>query len=223
MSPLRGLSLSPNSDIKIMELRETEKKLLTAVSTIIEEEGFTKLGVNHIARQAKCDKVLIYRYFGGLEGLLVAWAKHNDFYSFAYREFAERVAQAENSDIHTIVKEVLSTQVSYLRESHLMRELYIWELSGNSTFRAIQLEREVSGHKLQEELEKRLGNKCDDCKFYITIIIAAINYIVLFTCQYSLFNSIDFSLPECWKKLEKIISNYVDWFLYEEMNNKDLK
>ena len=50
MSPLRGLSLSPNSDIKIMELRETEKKLLTAVSTIIEEEGFTKLGVNHIAR-----------------------------------------------------------------------------------------------------------------------------------------------------------------------------
>ena len=68
MSPLRGLSLSPSSDIKIMELRETEKKLLTAVSTIIEEEGFTKLGVNHIARQAKCDKVLIYRYFGGLEG-----------------------------------------------------------------------------------------------------------------------------------------------------------
>lgn len=105
----------------------------------------------------------------------------------------------------------------------MLRNLGIWELSGNSTFRAIQSEREVSGHKLQEELEKRLGNKCDDCKFYITIIIAAINYIVLFTCQYSLFNSIDFSLPESWKKLEKIISNYVDWFLYEEMNNKDLK
>lgn len=205
-----------------MKLKETEKRLLDAVSTIIEDEGFTKLGVNHIARQAKCDKVLIYRYFGGLEGLLVAWAKSHDFYSFAYQEFAEQVARAESFDLHTVIKEVLSSQVGYLRNSHLMRELYVWELSGNSSFRAIQAEREANGHRLQEELEKRLGVQCEDCKFYITIIIAAINYIVLFTCQYSLFNGIDFSRPEAWEKLEKIISAYVDWFLHTEMSSKDV-
>ena len=58
-----------------MELKETEKRLLEAVSRVIEDEGFTKIGINRIARQAQCDKVLIYRYFGGLDGLLVAWAK----------------------------------------------------------------------------------------------------------------------------------------------------
>ena len=61
-----------------MELKETEKRLLEAVSKVIEEEGFTKIGINRIARQAQCDKVLIYRYFGGLDGLLVAWAKQYD-------------------------------------------------------------------------------------------------------------------------------------------------
>ena len=53
-----------------MELKETEKKLLEAVSYIIENDGFTKIGVNRIANQAGCDKVLIYRYFGGLDRLL---------------------------------------------------------------------------------------------------------------------------------------------------------
>ena len=64
-----------------MELKETEKRLLEAVSKIIEEEGFTQIGINRIAKKAQCDKVLIYRYFGGLDGLLAAWAKQYDFYS----------------------------------------------------------------------------------------------------------------------------------------------
>lgn len=51
-----------------MELKETEKRLLEAVSKIIEEEGFTQIGINRIAKKAQCDKVLIYRYFGGLDG-----------------------------------------------------------------------------------------------------------------------------------------------------------
>ena len=68
-----------------MELKETEKRLLEAVSHIVENDGFTKIGVNRIANQAGCDKVLIYRYFGGLDGLLVEWAKRHDYYSFAIR------------------------------------------------------------------------------------------------------------------------------------------
>ena len=54
-----------------MKLKETEKRLLEAVSKIIEEEGFTQIGINRIAKKAQCDKVLIYRYFGGLDGLFI--------------------------------------------------------------------------------------------------------------------------------------------------------
>ena len=85
-----------------MELKETEKRLLEAVSKVIEEEGFTKIGINRIARQAQCDKVLIYRYFGGLDGLLVAWAKQYDYYSFAYSEFINQVKQATTSNLREI-------------------------------------------------------------------------------------------------------------------------
>ena len=104
-----------------------------------------------------------------------------------------------------------------MRDNQLMQELYVWELSGNSSFRAIQVEREKNGHKLQLELEKRLGNSCKDCNFYITIIIAAINYIILFSRQYNMFNGIDFSKAEAWEKLKSVISDYVDTLIMSKI------
>jgi hypothetical protein len=107
--------------------------------------------------------------------------------------------------------------LEYLKDSHLMQELYVWELSGKSSFRTIQAEREKNGHKLQLELEKRLGKTCHNCNFYITVIIAAINYIILFTRQYNMFNGIDFSQPEAWEELKNIISDYIDTFLISKI------
>ena len=151
-------------------------------------------------KQAKCDKVLIYRYFSGLEGLLAAWAKDNDFYTLAYRAYSERVTKAESSeDIIKLTQTVLLKQLNFLRTNKLMQELLAWELSGNSTFRSIQNERERNGFKLREELEKKLGKESKDVRMFITILIASINYIVLTTRQYRIFNGIDFSNPEAWE------------------------
>lgn len=196
-----------------MELKETEKNLLEAVSHIIENDGFTKIGVNRIANQAGCDKVLIYRYFGGLDGLLVEWAKRHDYYSFAYSEFIETIKKAEDKDIRQIVKDVLMRQLHYLKDNVLMQELLVWELSGHSSFKGIFEARERSGYKLQEELNRHLDHG-NDTEMSIAMIISAINFIVLFTRQYPRFNGIDFSKPEAWDRLETLISKYVD-FIFE--------
>ena len=184
------------------------------MSHIIENDGFTKIGVNRIASQAGCDKVLIYRYFGGLDGLLVEWAKRHDYYSFAYSEFIDTIKQSEKWDIRQIVKDVLFRQLHYLKENVLMQQLLVWELSGHSSFKGILEERERIGYKLQEELNKSLdiGNDND---MSVAIIISAINYIVLFTRQYPKLNGIDFSRPEAWSRMEAMISKYVD-FIFDD-------
>ena len=38
-----------------MELKETEKRLLEAVSRVIEDEGFTKIGINRITIKLKIE------------------------------------------------------------------------------------------------------------------------------------------------------------------------
>lgn len=203
--------MSPKSDkVYIMELRNAEKRLLIAVSQIIENEGFIKIGVNKVAKQAKCDKVLLYRYYGGLDGLLATWAKENDFYTLAYRTYSERVAKSESpEDIIKLTQYVLLEQLNFLRTNKLMQELLAWELSGNSSFRSIQDERERNGFKLQEELEKKLGIESKDARMFITILIASINYIVLATRQYRLFNGIDFSNQEAWELFKQAIEKYI--------------
>ena len=50
----------------------TRAAILESAATIIATRGAHKLGVNALADAAKCDKVLIYRYFGGLHGVLAA-------------------------------------------------------------------------------------------------------------------------------------------------------
>lgn len=53
----------------------TRERILAAVGTLLAREGFSSLGVNAVAREASVDKVLIYRYFGGIEALLDAWGR----------------------------------------------------------------------------------------------------------------------------------------------------
>jgi AcrR family transcriptional regulator len=53
----------------------TRERLLAAVGRLLAREGFSGLGVNAVSREAGVDKVLIYRYFGGIEPLLDAWGE----------------------------------------------------------------------------------------------------------------------------------------------------
>ncbi len=47
----------------------TTARVLDAAARIVVDEGAAALGVNALAKAAGCDKQLIYRYFGGAEGV----------------------------------------------------------------------------------------------------------------------------------------------------------
>lgn len=58
----------------------TEERILASVGEVLARDGFSGVGVNAIAKQAGVDKVLIYRYFGGLPELLRAWGESGRFW-----------------------------------------------------------------------------------------------------------------------------------------------
>lgn len=58
----------------------TEERILAAVGDVLARDGFGAIGVNAIAREAGVDKVLIYRYYGGLPELLRAWGASGRFW-----------------------------------------------------------------------------------------------------------------------------------------------
>lgn len=50
----------------------TRAAIIESAASLVAAGGIPHLGVNSLADAANCDKVLIYRYFGGLDGVLAA-------------------------------------------------------------------------------------------------------------------------------------------------------
>lgn len=197
--------------------RRSEKQLLEAVSTIIAEEGFSKIGINRIARTAGCDKVLIYRYFGGLDGLITAWAKKHDFYMQAFDAFAHKIETIGKVDLRELTKEILLSQLRFTRGDKMHQELLRWELSGGLKFEAIRHLREEHGYRLQKTLERKAGIEDAHFSMYITFLIASIDYTVLSTLEYPRFNGIDFSEESAWADYEHTLCAYID-LLFEKFH-----
>lgn len=53
----------------------TSARVIAAAAKILARDGAAALGVNALAKEAACDKQLIYRYFDGLEGVMAALGK----------------------------------------------------------------------------------------------------------------------------------------------------
>jgi len=58
----------------------TRARILRALGRMIVRDGLSSVGINALAREARCDKVLIYRNFGDLNGVYDAFAACSDFW-----------------------------------------------------------------------------------------------------------------------------------------------
>jgi AcrR family transcriptional regulator len=120
----------------------TRERVLDAVGRLLAREGFGSLGVNAVAREAGVDKVLIYRYFGGLEALLEAWGRTNVL-GAGRRNGDDSGAAASPADRAAAF---LSAYVRDLRESPEALEVMRWELvEDNALTRRLAEVRETEG------------------------------------------------------------------------------
>ena len=67
----------------------TEKKILDAVGSIIASDGFEGIGINAVAQQAGVSKMLIYRYFEGLNELISSYLLQKDYWVNTNIDFRE--------------------------------------------------------------------------------------------------------------------------------------
>lgn len=54
---------------------QTEHRLIDAIHELLTIEGLDQIKINRMAQHAKVNKILIYRYFGGINGLIDAYYK----------------------------------------------------------------------------------------------------------------------------------------------------
>lgn len=186
----------------------TELTLIKAVNDIIEESGFEGLGINAIAAKTKVSKMLIYRYFNSLDGLIAAYIRQNDYWI----NFNEELPDKEH--LSEFIKQIFKRQIIQLRESYTLKRLYRWELSTDNKFvKELRDKREEKGLWLIEAVSKLSKHPQKETAAVASIITAAISYLALLEENCQVYNGLKIQQETGWEQLEEGINLLVDLWL----------
>lgn len=193
---------------------QTKQRLLDAVGTIIMKHGFQGIGINAIAREAGVDKVLIYRYFGDLDGLLLAFAAQKDYFANLPETFGQSRTISTQSEALAMAKQILSGQLRQFLDSQELQEILLWELNQKTQVTdAIAAARETHGQAMLAELKSHFKDEKIDLDAIATLLIGGISYLVLRSRTIEMFNGINLHTKEGWQRIERALYTLLDLFM----------
>jgi len=192
---------------------ESKQRLIDAVGQIIVKEGFKGIGINSIAKQAGLDKVLIYRYFDGLDGLLRAFARQKDFYINISETLLHEIENANKEDIQSLITKVLIAQFRELLHNSELQEFMLWEMvEKNELTLAIAKEREEKGtylsHKIKEK--KNINESGLDTDAIVAVLVSGLYYLALRSRTVDIFNGVELNTEQGWARTEKAVESIIN-------------
>lgn len=141
-SPRKQARVSADQPRRPRDRHASRERILASVGSLLAREGFSSIGVNAVAREAGVDKVLIYRYFGGIEALLEAWGRTCRFGSGSLSS----EGAATDMDAATRAEGFLARFIRDLRANPQALEVMRWELvEDNALTRRLAELREAEG------------------------------------------------------------------------------
>ena len=192
--------------MKIRDKHITSKRLISAVGSLLAKKGFKGIGVNAVAREAGVDKVLIYRYFGGLPGLISTFGKEGDFWPSSLELAGGDLQRFSHLPLEKRLSELGSNFIQALRKRPLTQAIMAWEM--------------IESNELTEELERVREQSIMeffqmffmkdqvqiDLQAIVMLIGAAISYLVTRSNNIDLYGGLEIGSDQGWQRIEHAIS-----------------
>jgi len=197
---------APTTNDRRRDRAATEARILDAVGAVLARDGFGAVGVNAIARQAGIDKVLIYRYFGGLPELLLAWGASGQFWP--------RVADLLGPDPQALLALPAAERyarffehfIDELRRRPLTLEILVAELSERNELTAIlEAEREAWGEQAGQVLGGAELAARPHLQGVTLLLVAGVQYLLLRSRRIRVFGGVDLHGEAGWLQLKQAI------------------
>ena len=183
----------------------TERRLLDTIGKMIAEDGFEKIGINAIATQSNVSKILIYRYFGSVEGLMAAYIKQYDFWLNFPLEYPNR------EELPLFVKRMFQGQIEQLRNNPTLKRLYRWELScNNDMIVKLREQREKVGVNLVKKVSELTGHQQNEIAVMASLLTASITYLVMLEDFCPIYNGIPLNENSGWEQINEGIELFIN-------------
>jgi hypothetical protein len=153
------------------------------------------------------DKVLIYRYFGGLPGLMTAFGQDSDFWPSARELAGDAPERFRKMPLADRMSALARNYLDAIRRRPITQEIMAWELIERNRLTA-ELE-DLRENRMLRFFEEFMPEFTDQQDFLaITAIVgAAINYLVTRSRHTRFFSGVDLSRDAGWQSLLAAIDN----------------
>ena len=191
----------------------TEAKLRKAVEDLLVEGGFSALTPSAVGARAGVNKMLIYRYFGDLPGLIRSIAYAEDFFpTFDVLRGELSVDEMLAMPVSARAAYVIDRNARILLERPVVLELMVWELVERNELTAIMEEaRETLGVKLMADLFPDVADKAL-LQAVSAILSAGVSYLALRQRKIRWYAGLDLKSDEAWRALTAAVKAMTSGF-----------
>lgn len=203
-----------------MSRREnTERQILQALEDRIKETGMGGVGINAIAKRAGVSKELIYRYFDGMPGLMLAWMQEQDFWT----RNPDLLAADESSQRSPgdLVLSMLRAQIDALSGNETLREVRRWELiERNEVSAPLADRRERAARGFIDRVDGLTPDM--DVPAVVSVMLAGVLYLMLRAKTESHFLGVPLRTPEGWARINGALEHLVKQGFPDALNQQSL-
>lgn len=187
----------------------TEVRILDAAQRILTESGPAALGINSVARAADVDKQLIYRYYGGLDGLLEALGER--IAQWWQDRLMEGGAGAPPTSYCALIERLALRLLFILRTEPLALQSTLWELTDRSGLaRVLSMSRtRVHGAWMARARGDIPVPTGIDAPAVNAMLIASISYTVLASRASDAVVGMPSNDEKTWQRIEEAIIRLV--------------
>lgn len=182
---------------------KTTQRIVEALEEVITERGLEGVGVNRVAEKAGVSKVLIYRYFGGLDGLLEYYVKMGKLYPTFTPAVLEQIRPLNQSDL---------ARIWYRQVTQTYRTFRTFK-AGREMLKATVLEGDLTADVISKAQDEELVRLVDQLSFVkgadthaiSAVILSAMSYMTLLAQNDRSMIGIDLRSEEGWRRIEEAI------------------
>lgn len=203
LAPTNPAAAEPIGGVKTRDRAATELRIVAAVGETLSRDGFASLGINAIAKLAGVDKVLIYRYFGGLPELLKAYGQSGTFWpriSDLLGDQPQRLLALPLAQRYSLFFDHF---IDELRKRPLTLEILAQELRERNELTIIlEDERERWGKEVAQVLGGATEERAVDARSIALLLIAGVQYLLMRSRTIRTFGGVDVRSDGGWDQLK---------------------
>ena len=184
----------------------TKARILGAVGVVLARDGFGAVGVNTIAKEAGVDKVLIYRYFGGLPELLREWGASGRFWPRVADLLGDDPAAFQRLAPPERYARFFDHFIDALRERPLTLEILAAEMVERNDLTAVlESEREAWGEEASRLLAADEFARRPALRGLTLLLVAGVQYLLVRSRKIRIFGGLELKSDAGWDELKESI------------------